>query len=231
MKALDVFINIIGILAFPIIVGIVALLIASVYYFVKVIKEPLQAERELAHRPVGSISREEATLSIGRIAQAARSICGLAFGFGVVGLVFYALVFILELAGVFEAGFLWSSFERENLNAVSELIKLCMELYLFTQLKKFFGAIGESARPFELERARELAQAGKTLLYMGYIPNLVGYFINLAVYAAAGPDSAQTLATAAIIDGNCLVLGLCVYLLARVFEYGCILQHEDDGLV
>lgn len=226
---MDAVINVLLIFAFPIMVFAVVLVIAIFVYAAQVIKEPLKAARELDSRPVGSITREEASLSIGRFARAAASICQLAFGLVIAGLVVCCLAALLVATGVIDAAAMAKSLSEEGTN-LGSLMNIGFEIYLFWLLKRFFGSIGANARPFELERARELGKVGKTLLYMGFIPGVVGNLLSL-VMQRAGLLAAAEFPSEVVLNGDCLVLGLCVCLLARIFEYGCILQAEDDGLV
>lgn len=98
---------------------------------------------------------------------------------------------------------------------------------------RFFHRIGLSGRPFERPRARELSIIGALALAAAIVPNAIGLAISTWAYntyliqyqfvwGAWGPGA---------VDGWLVALGAFVLMMARVFDYGCILQDQDDRLL
>ncbi len=95
---------------------------------------------------------------------------------------------------------------------------------------RFFGRIAREGSPFRRERARELGCIAGLIIVASFAPGLLMLASMAVGVALVGSDWALSyefdLVNYALIVCGCLLL-----VFAKVFEYGCILQEQDDGLV
>lgn len=87
---------------------------------------------------------------------------------------------------------------------------------------------------FTLDVVRGLRRASVFLILAAFVPGL----LRLAGRAVSGAVASQLMVEAAfipegtaIIDGGMLALGALLFAICRMFEYGCILQRQDDELL
>ncbi len=88
-----------------------------------------------------------------------------------------------------------------------------------------FGDIAEKGDPFRPEQARAIRGIARILVVLSFAPPLLGSLAELVA------GNAENVTVHLAVDLGILALALFLGALARVFEYGCILQEEDDGLV
>ena len=89
--------------------------------------------------------------------------------------------------------------------------------------------------PFAPERARELGRVGWLVLLAGCAPTLLHMLLEAiaAAVVQALVESGEMLSYALTAsfepqDLMLVSLGIVLVLVGRVFEYGCILQKQDD---
>lgn len=105
----------------------------------------------------------------------------------------------------------------------------CLELAMLFLGARFFGRIARSGEAFRRDRARELAVIAKLAIALSFAPGvLVWATLKIGGFLLPGWPAAY--------EGNLFSYGLVVcgcllFAFAKVFEYGCILQEQDDELV
>ena len=105
----------------------------------------------------------------------------------------------------------------------------CLELAMLFLGARFFGRIAKSGEAFRRERARELGLIAKLAIVLSFAPGVL-VWTTLKVGALLLPEWPVA------YEGNLfsygpVVCGCLLFAFAKVFEYGCILQEQDDGLV
>lgn len=200
---------------------------------VETIKLPVKEALSLRKHPLGSLSAEDARLGLGRISRSAATICTLGAVSYAILVVVYLVTFIFALFannGEPNADMLKPLFlDASGASRLPNFIELVMLVPVFVLLRQFFGGIGSTGRPFELERAKELSQVGALMLWMGVLAGPVGNLLTWLFSMWMGFEfSVENIGQVAL---PAFILGIFAFLFARVFEYGCILQQEDDGLV
>ena len=91
------------------------------------------------------------------------------------------------------------------------------------------ASIARTQRPFERLHARKLGIVGMVLAIGSLTINIVGNVLTFALLKAL--SFTGSLSFSRIIEPEMLVVGLCILVFARIFDYGCILQEQDDGLL
>lgn len=114
---------------------------------------------------------------------------------------------------------------------LSGLLMLIVWMIADWRAARFFHGIVETGRPFELDRARDLKRIASALMRW----SAVLFFVNLAFERvllaivpggeAVGFGVAPNLPFAPYVAGGLLLA------IARIWEYGCILQEQDDALL
>lgn len=94
---------------------------------------------------------------------------------------------------------------------------------------RFFGRIAKTGKPFCRERARELGLIGKLVIVMSFAPCLL-MIVTMAIGHLVLRDWPASY-DIALFSYGALACGLLILAFAKVFEYGCILQEQDDELV
>lgn len=105
----------------------------------------------------------------------------------------------------------------------------CLELAMLFLGARFFGRIAKSGEAFRRERARELGLIAKLAIVLSFAPGVL-VWTTLKVGTLLLPEWPVA------YEGNLFSYGLVVcgcllFAFAKVFEYGCILQEQDDELV
>lgn len=108
----------------------------------------------------------------------------------------------------------------------------------FSIAARMCAQIRRTGVAFAPERARELGRVGWLVLLAGCVPTLAHMLLERVAAAvvsslvASGEMLGYAL-TASFEPGDLMLvaLGILVVLLGRVFEYGCILQRQDDEML
>ena len=120
--------------------------------------------------------------------------------------------------------------ERAALPQLMWAVSACaISIPLFLAGMRLFKRIVQTGKPFRVDRARELGRTAWLIIALSFVPgvlNLACVVIGIAVL----PDTAVA-ANVAFFNYTLLACGFLLLALARAFEYGCILQAQDDGLV
>lgn len=95
---------------------------------------------------------------------------------------------------------------------------------------RFFSAIEKAGRPFDLECIRILRQIGHLFLIGGAAVKLFGAIVTGLILSGFGGSFTDALG-GQHLDLSMLFTGLIISLIASVFQYGCILQKQDDELL
>lgn len=106
--------------------------------------------------------------------------------------------------------------------SVGNLVSLCLTIPALWLGQRMCDRIACDHRPFERDCAADLYKCGILMLLAGFVPCLVS--LPLAIIVPGGGDPyALQLALA--------MSGAIVVAVSRIFDYGCVLQAQDDGLV
>lgn len=120
--------------------------------------------------------------------------------------------------------------ERAALPQLVWAVSACaISIPLFLAGMHLFKRIARTGKPFRVDRARELGRMAWLIIALSFVPGV----LNLACVAigiAVLPDTAVA-ANVSFFNYMLLACGFLLLALARAFEYGCILQAQDDGLV
>lgn len=88
--------------------------------------------------------------------------------------------------------------------------------------QRALGRVGRTGEPFRAEVARDLLAAAVLVWLSSFVPGCAG------LLAAA---LLRTGFAGSVVDLGRLALGCALLAVAKVFEYGCILQQQDDELL
>ena len=105
----------------------------------------------------------------------------------------------------------------------------CLALAIALSAYRFFSAIEKAGRPFDLECIRILRQVGHLFL-IGVAVKLLGAIATGLILSGFGGNFTDALG-GQLLDPSMLFAGLIISLIASVFQYGCILQIQDDELL
>lgn len=108
----------------------------------------------------------------------------------------------------------------------------------FSIAARMCAQIRRTGVAFAPERARELGRVGWLVLLAGCVPTLAHMLLERMAAAVvsslvASGEMLSYALTASFEPGDLMLvaLGILVVLLGRVFEYGCILQRQDDEML
>lgn len=110
--------------------------------------------------------------------------------------------------------------------AIGSGMMACLALSAY----RFFSAIEKAGRPFDLECIRILRQIGHLFLIGGAAVKLFGAIVTGLILSGFGGSFTDALG-GQHLDLSMLFTGLIISLIASVFQYGCILQKQDDELL
>ena len=114
--------------------------------------------------------------------------------------------------------------------AIGSLLMTCLALTIALSAYRFFSAIEKSGRPFDLECIRILRQIGHLFLIGGAAVKPFGAIVTGLILSGFGGSFTDALGDQ-LLDLSMLFAGLIFSLIASVFQYGCILQKQDDELL
>ncbi len=107
-------------------------------------------------------------------------------------------------------------------SGVGNLVSLCLTIPALWLGQRMCDRIVRDHRPFERDCAADLYKCGILMLLAGFVPFAVSLPLVIIVPGGGDPYDLQ-LALA--------MSGAIVIAVSRIFDYGCILQAQDDGLV
>ena len=114
--------------------------------------------------------------------------------------------------------------------AIGSGMMICLALAIALSAYRFFSAIEKAGRPFDLECIRILRQVGHLFLFGGAAVKLFGAIVTGLILSGFGGSFTDALG-GQHLDLSMLFAGLIISLIASIFQYGCILQKQDDELL
>lgn len=114
--------------------------------------------------------------------------------------------------------------------AIGSLLMTCLALTIALSVRRLFFNIEKEGRPFDLECNHTLRRVGHLFLIGGVAVRLLGAVITGMILLGFGGSFTDALDDQ-LLDLSMLFAGLIFSLLATVFQYGCILQKQDDELL
>lgn len=114
--------------------------------------------------------------------------------------------------------------------AIGSGMMACLALAIALSAYRFFSAIEKAGRPFDLECIRILRQVGHLFLIGGVAVKLLGAIVTGLILSGFGGNFTDALG-GQHLDLSMVFAGLIISLIASVFQYGCILQKQDDELL
>lgn len=137
----------------------------------------------------------------------------------------------IELAGPDRVPFLILVFEDGIPLATGIGYSLC-GIAASLRARRMLRNIAETGRPFDLDRARELMRIGQLLMFMAFAVPLLGQGLTRGLLLLVGyAGDMPPLNGGGLIASFCIMLGVVLMAIARIFEYGCVLQEQDDRLL
>ena len=94
--------------------------------------------------------------------------------------------------------------------------------------------VADTGEVFSLDVVRALRRVSAFLVLAAFVPgllHLVGRAISGAVASQLMVEAAFIPTGTVIIDTGALAIGALLFAICRMFEYGCILQQQDDELL
>ncbi len=196
-----------------------------------------------------TLARSEADRRIRRMATVAAWLCALvAAGSLIMAVVSLWLAVDLTRVGMVEDGkgllaaFFTTSAERDGMTWVggaapyqlASAVGGALTFVAYLGATRVCQRVADTGEVFSLGVVRRLRRASVFLVLSAFMPGL----LRLAGRAISGVVASQLMAEAAfipagtvIIDNGALAIGALLFAICRMFEYGCILQKQDDELL
>lgn len=114
--------------------------------------------------------------------------------------------------------------------AMGSVMMTFLALAIALSAYKLFSIIEKAGRPFDLECIRILRQVGHLFLIGGVAVKLLGAIVTGLILSGFGGNFTDALG-GQHLDLSMVFAGLIISLIASVFQYGCILQIQDDELL
>lgn len=114
--------------------------------------------------------------------------------------------------------------------AIGSLLMACLAFAIALSVCRLFSSIEKTGRPFDLECIRILRQVGHLFFIGGAAVKPFGAIVTGLILSGFGGNFTDALDDQ-LLDLSMLFAGLIFSLLATVFQYGCILQKQDDELL
>lgn len=119
--------------------------------------------------------------------------------------------------------------DAEGKSVLSALIAIALFSVMAWNGSQFFDGIARTRRPFEVERAAELMRVAHLALAASIAQPVTGLLIQSILLPLIGYQGSSSVA--GMFDLPLVAAGCVAYFFARVFEYGCVLQDQDDRLL
>ena len=196
-----------------------------------------------------TLARSEVDRRIRRMATVAAWLCALvAAGSLIMAVVSLWLAVDLTRVGMVEDGkdllaaFFTTSAERDGMTWVggaapyqlASAVGGALTFVAYLGATRVCQRVADTGEVFSLGVVRRLRRASVFLVLSAFMPGL----LCLAGRAISGVVVSQLMAEAAfipagtvIIDNGALAIGALLFAICRMFEYGCILQKQDDELL
>lgn len=200
---------------------------------------PLRAVKALWNSPVPAAagpSRADAETALRKASTDAGKVCHVLFWIAVASTA-VGIVTVLVAIAPFVTGTATKAarayaqqalFTQSGASRLPGLLEVALSAGCLFCLARFFAGVAVTARPFELARAAEVKRVALILLVLGIVPGPLGNALAYGAARLAGLSfSFDALGSVSI---PFITIGVLVAALARVFEYGCVLQDQDDRL-
>lgn len=114
--------------------------------------------------------------------------------------------------------------------AIGSFLMTCLALTIALSVRRLFFNIEKEGRPFDLECNQTLRRVGHLFLIGGAAVKPFGAIVTGLILSGFGGSFTDALGDQ-LLDLSMLFAGLIFSLIASVFQYGCILQKQDDELL
>lgn len=114
--------------------------------------------------------------------------------------------------------------------AIGSLLMACLAFAIALSVCSLFSSIEKTGRPFDLECIHILRQVGHLFFIGGAAVKPFGAIVTGLILSGFGGNFTDALDDQ-LLDLSMLFAGLIFSPLATVFQYGCILQKQDDELL
>lgn len=119
--------------------------------------------------------------------------------------------------------------DAEGKSVLSTLIVFALISAMAWNGSRFFDGIARTRRPFEAERAAELMRVARLALAASIVQPVTGILIQSILLPLIGYQGSSSVA--GMFDLPLVAVACVAYFFACVFEYGCVLQDQDDRLL
>ena len=106
----------------------------------------------------------------------------------------------------------------------------CLALTIALSVRRLLFNIEKEGRPFDLECNQTLRRVGHLFLIGGVAVRLLETINTGMILLGIGGSFTDSFA-GQLFEPSTLFAGLIICLIASVFQYGCILQKQDDELL
>ena len=196
-----------------------------------------------------TLTRSDADRRIRRTANVAAWLCAIvAAGSLIMAVVSLGLAADLTRAGMVEGGLdpLAAFFTTPaDLGGVTRLggaapyqvasaVGAVLSFVAYLRATRVCQRVTDTGEVFSLDVVRGLRRASVFLVLAAFVPGLlrlVGRAISGAVASQLMVEAAFIPAGTVIVDNGALAIGALLFAICRMFEYGCILQKQDDELL
>ena len=142
--------------------------------------------------------------------------------YAVFGIFGYEWMLSEGIVGASEPGFSHCEIVVDGITLALYSLIVCASFFIAARL---FGTVARTRRPFVRERARELKGVAWLNIVASILPALVSAAISLGAFATPYvPDGFS-------IDYDTIIGSLVLLAFSYIFDYGCVLQQQDDELL
>ena len=117
---------------------------------------------------------------------------------------------------------------------VASAVGAVLSFVAYLRATRVCQRVADTGEVFSLDVVRGLRRASVFLVLAAFVPGLlrfVGRAISGAVASQLMVEAAFIPAGTVIVDNGALAIGALLFAICRMFEYGCILQKQDDELL
>lgn len=107
----------------------------------------------------------------------------------------------------------------------STLVMVSLMLWRVQRMLQF---VADEKSPFRPQVYSALKFVARTLILLPIVPTVLAF---AAVWICVQAGFQGSFAVTSIFKLDTILIGIILHVVANVFEYGCILQTQDDGLI
>lgn len=197
----------------------------------------------------GTLTRSDADRRIRRTASVASWLCALVAATSLVAAVasLWGAVGLMRVGMVEDgrdliAAFFTTPAERDGMTwvggaapyQVGSAVGGALTFVAYLGATRVCQRVASTGEVFSLDVVRGLRRASVFLVLAAFVPGilrLAGRAVSGAVASQLAVEAVFLPEGAVIIDSGVLALGALLFAICRMFEYGCILQQQDDELL